>query len=128
MRCVRTCCRGPRSCRSPPSLVSSPPGSSSASASRCGCSAGGRLRVGRAAPPSTLLIEVLRQILGGDVIDDTLGGHVDLGEPQQPVEEDPPLVDVAPVRVGVPAGEAEAASAVGPLEHPHHAFLLAGGG
>ena len=44
------------------------------------------------------------------------------------VEDDPALVGIAPVRVGVPARETEAAATIRPLVGPHHRLGLAARG
>ena len=45
---------------------------------------------------------------------DALGGHFGFGDPEDGIEDDLALIGVAPIGVGVTAGKAETAAAVGP--------------
>ena len=49
-------------------------------------------------------------------------------QPEQGVEENLPLIGIAPVLVRVATGEAHAAATVDALVHPHHGLAPTGGG
>src|SRR5689334_21161221 len=68
--------------------------------------------------PLFLRIEVAVQLVVGDPGFDTFGRHVELGGPEDRVEDQLAEIWVAAVLVRVGTGEAEAASAVGSLDRP----------
>ena len=56
---------------------------------------------------------------------DALGRHVELGRPEDRVQDQLAEIGVAPVLVGMGAGESEAAAAVGPLDGPGEHLVAA---
>lgn len=65
--------------------------------------------------------------IGGEVVcghagGDAVGGHFDFADPKQSVEDGFTEVFITPVFVEMPAGKAEAASAIRPLHRPHGSF------
>src|SRR5258708_4293495 len=72
----------------------------------------------RSTLPLTFGVEVLFQLLLGDGALHARGRDFALGRPEDGVQDERAEVVVAPVLVGVAAGEAEASAAIGPLDGP----------
>ena len=73
-----------------------------------------------------LRIEVFVELRFGDGLrNDPAVGHLDLGGPEDRVEDEPAEIIDRPVAVPVAAGETDAASAVRTLDRPHHRLAFA---